>query len=59
MGQQLPYGQKMRAIFWWEHAVLALEAAAALRLAHGHLYPPWAPDGMINLQDLILLRKMP
>jgi hypothetical protein len=29
-----------------------------IQLAHGDLYPPGAPDGLIGLQDMILLRQL-
>ncbi|MFC1774508.1 hypothetical protein ACFL3A_14355 [Pseudomonadota bacterium] len=32
--------------------------ASALELAHGDLYPSGAPDGSINLQDMILLQQV-
>ena len=32
--------------------------AAELQLAHGDVYPPGAPDGVINIQDLMLITQM-
>lgn len=37
---------------------LGLFQPTVLEFAHGDLYPPGAPDGIINLQDLILLSEM-
>ena len=37
--------------------VLGLLATTGTHLAHGDLYPVGAPDGRINIQDLILLQK--
>ena len=38
--------------------VLGLLTATETHLAHGDLYPALAPDGKINVQDLILLQKL-
>ncbi len=44
--------------------LIALQIATGQRaetthtLAHGDLYPPGAPDGVINLQDVILLLQL-
>ncbi|NHZ69881.1 MAG: carbohydrate-binding protein, partial [Thermotogales bacterium] len=38
--------------------VLGLLTTTETNLAHGDLYPAGAPDGVINLQDLILLQKL-
>ena len=29
-----------------------------LDLAHGDVYPPGAPDGVIDMSDLLLIQKM-
>ena len=33
-------------------------STSALDLSHGDIYPPNMPDGIINIQDLILHRKL-
>jgi hypothetical protein len=38
--------------------VMGLLTATETHLAHGDLYPAAAPDGVINIQDLILLQKL-
>ena len=38
--------------------VLGLLTATETHLAHGDLYPAAAPDGKINIQDLVLLQKL-
>lgn len=38
--------------------VMGLVTATETHLAHGDLYPAGAPDGKINIQDLILLQKL-
>jgi hypothetical protein len=38
--------------------VLGLLTATETHLAHGDLYPDAAPDGKINIQDLVLLQKL-
>ncbi|GMQ88403.1 MAG: hypothetical protein BMS9Abin08_1646 [Gammaproteobacteria bacterium] len=38
--------------------VLGLLTTTNTHLAHGDLYPAGAPDGVINIQDLILLQKL-
>ena len=35
-----------------------LLAAGSQQLAHGDAYPPGNPDGVINLQDLILITEI-
>ncbi len=37
---------------------LGMVTPTALELAHGDLYPPGNPDGVFNLQDLVLLHQL-
>ncbi|HHH43041.1 MAG TPA: hypothetical protein ENK49_02795 [Gammaproteobacteria bacterium] len=37
---------------------LGLRTATETHLAHGDLYPSGAPDGKINIQDLVLLQQL-
>jgi hypothetical protein len=41
-----------------QRIVLGELSATSLELAHGDLYPPTSPDGIINTSDLILLLKL-
>jgi len=38
--------------------VLGLETATSMELDHGDLYPPNAPDGAIDLSDLLLMQLL-
>jgi len=37
---------------------LGLLTAGTQQLAHGDVYTPGAPDGVINLQDLLLITRI-
>ena len=37
---------------------LGLRTAGTIQLAHGDLYAAGAPDGVINLQDVLLLMQL-